>query len=292
MKKLVVVIVLIGLGVGGMVASQALVPARPARAVNDADLKKLFKPRMGTQLPLDATFRDETGKAVTLGDYGHDRPFILVPVYLRCPTLCNEVLNELVKGLRGIATLTVGREYDVVVVSFDAREKPELAAAKKEAYVEEYARRGSEPGWHFLTGEQPQIDRLLDSVGYRVVWDEAKQQFAHASGILICTPEGTLARYFPGLDYRPLYLRLALAEAGQGTITPGVIDQVLLPCFVFDATKGQYSAQVLTIVKGAGVLTALAVLVFWLATGFRRPATAPPSLEQPIAVAAAKSWNN
>lgn len=259
----------------------------PRNRVTENDLKKLFKPRMGSSLPLDAAFVDETGQTVTLGAYGKDRPFILVPAYLRCPSLCNEVLNELVTGLRGIATATVGKEFDVVVLSFDPREKPDLARAKKQSYVEEYARRGSDPGWHFLTGEQKEIDRVLESVGYRVVWDDDKQQFAHAAGILICTPQGTVARYFPGLDYRPLYLRLALTEAGQGTITPGIIDQVLLPCFVFDSSKGQYSAAVLTLVKGSGVLTVLLVFVFWLVMWLRHRPSA--STENDLTVSALNS---
>ncbi len=276
MHKLIVATVLLGLSAAALLAARYLPRGGSSPAVTESELTKLFKPRLGTPLPLDATFRDETGKVVTLGDYGKERPFILVPVYLRCPTLCNEVLNELVKGLRGIATLNVGREFDVVVVSFDAREQPELAAAKKAAYVEEYARRGSESGWHFLTGEQSQIDRLLDAIGYKVVWEEEKRQFAHASGVVVCTPDGVVARYFPGLDYRPLYLRLALAEAGQGTITPGVIDQILLPCFVFDSTKGRYSAAVLTLVKGAGVVTVVSVLLFWGLMAFRSRSTVAP----------------
>lgn len=292
MKKWILVLALLGLGVGGIIAAVGLTPRRPARAVNDADLRKLFKPRMGSSLPTEAVFRDETGRQVTLGDYGKDRPFVLVPVYLRCPSLCNEVLNELVKTLRSIATLNVGREFDVVVVSFDAREQPELAAAKKQSYVEEYARRGSDAGWHFLTGEQSQIDKLLESIGYRVIWEEQKQQFAHASGVLICTPQGVVARFFPGLDYRPLYMRLALAEAGQGTITPGIIDQVLLPCFVFDSSKGQYSAQILLLVKAGGVLTLLAVLLFWLAVGFRRRSPDQAVAAQPEPAGVGESWNN
>lgn len=267
---LVLVITFLGAGVGLFVLLLPRERTNSSTTVTEADLKKLFKPRLGAPLPVEANFRDETGKQVTLGDYGKDRPFILVPVYLRCPSLCNEVLNELIKGLRGIASYTVGREFDVVVISFDARERPALAKAKKDSYVEEYARRGSEQGWHFLTGEQHEIDKVLEAVGYKVIWDEGKQQFLHASGIVICTPTGMVARYFPGLDYRPLYLRLALTEAGQGTILPGVIDQVLLPCFVFDSSKGKYSAAILTLVKAGAILSIVGVLLFWLGMGWRR----------------------
>ena len=251
-------------------AALLLVRAAPAKrsrsAVTDIDPKKLFRPRLGTEVPADAAFVDEEGRAVRLGDYGKDRPYILVPAYYRCPSLCNEVLNDLVKGLRGIASYQVGRDYDVVVVSFDAREKPDLAKAKKAAYAEEYGRLGSANGWHFLTGEQAEIDRLLEAVGYKVEWDERRQQFLHASGVIVCTPRGSVARYFPGLDYRPLYLRLALTEAGRGTISAGIIDQVLLPCFAFDETKGQYSAAVLTLVRAGGLATLGLVVLFWVMT--------------------------
>jgi protein SCO1/2 len=273
MKKLAILLIL-GTFLGAGVVLLRVSPLRSKERVTDIDPKYLFRPRLGSAIPTDTTFRDETGRAVTLGDYGGERPYILVPAYYRCPSLCNEVLNELVKGLRGIASYEVGKDYDVVVVSFDARETPELAKAKKAAYVDEYRREGSEQGWHFLTGEQPQIDRLLESIGYRVQWDEGKQQFLHASGIVLCTPQGIVARYFPGLDYRPLYLRLALTEAGRGTISAGIIDQVLLPCFAFDESKGQYSASVLTLVRAAGVATLVAVVLFWVVM-WRRGRAAP-----------------
>ena len=144
-----------------------------------ASKEKFFTPRLGDRVPVDLVFRDEAGKQVKLGDYGKTKPVVLVLAYLRCPMLCTLVLNDLVKGLRGVP-FSAGEEYEVVVVSFDAREKPELAKAKKDAYVEEYGRPGSESGWHFLTGEQPEIDRLMEAVGFRAVWDERQQQFALA----------------------------------------------------------------------------------------------------------------
>jgi len=242
---------------------------RPKATVTDVDPKKLFRPQMGTSIPGELTFRDEEGKRVTMGEYGKDRPFLLVPVYFRCPSLCNEVLIDLVKGLRGVAAYTVGKDYDVVVVSFDAREGPALAKAKKKAAVEAYDRPDSEPGWHFLTGEQGQIDKLLDAIGYKVYWDEERNEFLHASGVVVCSPDGVIVRYFPGLDYRPLYLRLALTEASEGTIRMGVIDQVLLPCFRFDENKGRYSASVLALVRIAGVVTMAAIALFWVGAWLR-----------------------
>ena len=253
------------LGMIGIAAALTYILPRPTprASVTDINPKKLFRPRLGSAISPDIAFVDETGQRVTMGDYGKDRPFILVPAYYRCPSLCNEVLNDLVKALRMIATYSAGKDYDVVVVSFHPEEKPDLARAKKDAYVESYDRKGSESGWHFLTGDQAQIDRLLDEVGYKVLWDEDKKEYAHAAGIIVCSPEGVVARYFPGLDYRPLYLRMALAEAGTGVITPGIMDQLLMPCFAFDPKKGQYSAAVLFRVKAAGVLTLVALAGTW-----------------------------
>src|SRR5262249_45115607 len=238
-----------------------------------------FRPRLGTAIDVDVAFRDEAGRRVTMGDFGGDRPYILVPAYYRCPSLCNEVLNDLVKAVRGIAAYRVGKDFDVVLVSFDTRDKPELAAAKKASYAEAGELPGDPAGWHFLTGEQPEIDRLLAAVGYTVQWDEKKQEFAHAAGLVVCSPEGTVARYFPGLDYRPLYLRLALAEAGRGKIAPNLMDQVLMPCFAFEATKGQYSAAVLTLVQAGGVLMVAVIGLFWLAAALRGRRRAPAPAE-------------
>src|SRR5262249_30710959 len=153
-----------------------------------------------------------------------------------------------------------------------ADEGPELARAKKSAYMEKFARPGTESGWHFLTGEQEEIDRLLLAINYKVVWDQPTQQFAHTSAVVVCSPDGKITRYFSGLDYRPLYLRSALTEAGEGKITAGILDQVLLPCFAFDPSRGQYSAAVLGIVRVAGVATVALIGLFWLTMwAFRKP---------------------
>ena len=255
MKKAAFILVFLGMA-GIAAALTTIIPrATPRASVTDVNPKKLFRPRLGIAISPDIKFLDETGAPVTMGDYGKDRPFILVPAYYRCPSLCNEVLNDLVKAASLIATYSVGTDYDIVVVSFHPGEKPDLASAKKAAYVEAYGRKGAEGGMHFLTGEQDQIDRLLDEIGYKVLWDDDRKEYAHAAGIVICSPEGVVARYFPGIDYRPQYLRMALAEAGGGKISPSIMDQVLMPCFVFDPTKGRYSASVLFLVKVAGVLT-------------------------------------
>jgi protein SCO1/2 len=188
--------------------------------------------------------------------------------------LCTEVLNDLNKGLRGVSPFSAGRDFQVVVVSFDAREKSPLAAAKKRSYVEDYGRPGAEAGWHFLTGDQPSIDRLKESVGFRTVYDPKDDQFAHDSAVIVLTPAGKVSRYLFGLGFNPRDLRLALVDSSEGKVG-SVIDHVLLMCFHYDPATGKYSAAVLTMVRAGGVLTMLALLGFWLvaARRGRRPAS-------------------
>ena len=224
-----------------------------------------FDQRLDEQVPLDITFHDETGADVRLGDYfEHGRPVILVLAYFRCPRLCTEVLNGLVRALLDV-NLTMGKDFDVVTVSFDARETPEMAAAKKKTYVERYGRPGADEGWHFLTGDQDAIDRLTKAVGFRYSYDAAKDQFAHASGIVVLTPSGKISRYFYDIQYSPRDVRLGLVEASNNRIgTP--VDQVLLFCFHYDPNEGRYGAAVMNLVRAGGVLTlvSIGVLVWWL----------------------------
>jgi protein SCO1/2 len=218
-----------------------------------------FDQRLGEQVPLDLEFADESGKGVRLGDCLGGKPAVLVLAYYRCPMLCSQVLNGLVDGLRGVP-FSAGREFNVVVVSFDAREKPELAAAKKAGYVEEYGRPGAEDGWHFLTGKQEAIDRLAAAVGFRFRYDPQTDQFAHDSGVTVLTPEGRVARYFFGLRYADRDLRLGLVEASAGRIGSAV-DHVLLLCFHYDPRAGKYTAAVVNLLRLAGGLT-VAVMAF------------------------------
>jgi protein SCO1 len=205
--------------------------------------------RLNEQVPLDLVFRDEAGRTVRLGDYFDGKPVILVLAYYRCPMLCNQVLNGLVDGLRGVP-LEMGEQFRVVTVSFDAREKPEFAGS--------YGRGGSAAGWHFLTGEQESIDRLTRAVGFRYVYDATQDQFAHGSGIMVLTPEGKIARYIYGVRFPPRDLRLALVEASSGKIGSPV-DQVLLLCFQYDSATGKYTLTVMNLVRLGGILTLLIV---------------------------------
>jgi protein SCO1 len=212
--------------------------------------------KIGQQLSPDLAFRDETGRAVRLGDYFGNRPIILVLVYYQCPGLCSITLNELALTMAAMPT-SVGRDFDVLTVSFDPRETPDLAAAKKKLYLREYARAGADTGWHFLTGNEDSIRALTDDVGFRYTWDAASRQYAHASGIIVISPQGKVARYFYGIDYSPRDLRLSLAESSSQTQTVAVADQVLLYCFHYDPTTGKYGLVVMRLVQIGAVATIL-----------------------------------
>jgi protein SCO1/2 len=226
-----------------------------------------FDQRLGAQVPLGVEFNDEAGRTVRFGDCCEGKPTILVLAYFRCPMLCTQVLNNLTKALRGLE-FTIGQEFNVVTVSFDARETPELAAAKKANYVEDYGRPGDGRGWHFLTGTQESIDALTAAVGFRCLYDPKADQFAHASGIVVLTPGGEVSRYFYGIDYPPRTLRLGLVEASDGKVGSAV-DKVLLFCFHYDASAGKYTATVMNLVRLAGGLTVLLLGVF-LGRAWRR----------------------
>jgi len=173
--------------------------------------------RLNQQIPLDLAFRDESGRSVPLREYFGKKPVILTLVYYQCPMLCTLVLNDLLRNLKEI-TLNVGEDFDVLTVSFDPREKPALAAAKKQSYIGRYRRAGAAGGWHFLTGDQPSIEALTKAVGFRYAFDPQTGQFAHASAIMVLTPQGRLARYFYGVEYSPRDLRLSLVEASANRI--------------------------------------------------------------------------
>jgi protein SCO1/2 len=216
-----------------------------------------FDQRLNEQVPLDLIFRDETGRAVKLGDYFTSKPVILVLAYYRCPMLCTEVLNGLVRTLLDVP-FAMGKDYEVVTVSFDPRETPEMAAAKKRTYLERYGRPEAGQGWHFLTGEEDSIEKLTKAVGFRYTYDPINDQFAHASGILLLTPQGKISRYFFDINYSPRDVRLGLVEASANKIGSPV-DQVLLFCFHYDPAQGKYGAAIMNFVRLGGVATLLGV---------------------------------
>jgi protein SCO1/2 len=236
-------------------------------------LKKVgIEQKLNNQIPLDLLFEDETGREVRLGEYFRSgKPVVLTLVYYECPMLCNQVLNGVVGTLQALS-FTPGREFEVVTVSFDPREGPDLAARKKETYLKRFGRAGAGVGWHFLTGDKDSIDRLAQSVGFHYVWDEQSKQFAHASAIMVATPEGKLSHYFYGIEYSPKDLRLALVEASKGQIGSPV-DELILYCYHYDPSTGKF-APVMAVLRAAGVLTvfALAALIIFLVRRTRRNA--------------------
>lgn len=232
--------------------------ARPETGSVSTGLPPLLKTvgieqRLNEQAPLDAVFKDEYGREVRLGEYFKGKPVVLALVYYSCPMLCNQILNGMLGSFRQV-NFNIGQEYEVVTVSFDARETPELAAAKKQTYLKGYNRKGAEPGWHFLTGDEANIKRLADAVGFHFKWDEKTNQFAHASGIMLLTPEGKLARYFYGIEYPARDMRLGLVEASQNKIG-NPVDTLMLYCYHYDPATGKYGAVVMNIMKVAGVIT-------------------------------------
>ena len=202
---------------------------------------------LDAQVPLDLTFRDETGKTVKLGDYFGRKPIILDLAYYNCTMLCGEVLLGLTGAMK-MVSFNAGDQYDVVIVSFDPKDTPELAAAKKNEYVQRYGRPGAERGWHFLTGQPDAINALTKAVGFQYQYDPRINQYAHATAIMVLTPQGKISRYFYGVDFPPKDLRLGLVEASQKKIG-NPVDAILLYCYHYDPATGKYGAIVSNILQ-------------------------------------------
>lgn len=220
------------------------------------------------QIPLDLDFVDERGQPVQLRQYFGQKPVIMTMVYFQCPMLCSQVLSGLTFTLNGMSSFNVGREFNVVTVSFDPRDKPQDAQENKDRYIKRYRRAGSEEGWHFLTGKKEQIDALAQTLGFRYAWDPEVQQFAHASGIMLLTPDGHIAQYYYGIEYAPRDLRLGIVEASKGKIGT-IVDQLLLYCYHYDPSKGKYGAAIFNILRMSALGTVL-VLGGFMFVMFRR----------------------
>lgn len=213
--------------------------------------------KLGNQIPLDLPFEDSDGNPVNLGDYFGDKPLILSLVYFDCPMLCTQVINSLLRAMN-VLSFGAGTEFDVLTISIDPDETPELANAKKIEYLKNYRGREGSTGWHFLTGDQEQIEQLATAVGFRYEYDETTDQYIHASGIMILTPEGKLARYFYGIDYPPRDLRWGLVEAADGAIG-NPVDQLLLLCYSYDPMTGKYGLYIRNSLRIGGLATILAI---------------------------------
>jgi len=219
---------------------------------------------LNAQIPLELMFKDETGQAVRLGQYFRQKPVVLALVYYECPMLCDMVLNGLTHTMEQIS-LNLGPDFDVVTVSFNPAETWQLASAKKANYLEKYKRTGAAEGWHFLTGQEDAIKKLADTAGFHYKYDPVTKQFAHASGIMVLTPDGKIARYFYGIEYKPRDFRLGLVEASQHKIGD-LADEVLLFCYHYDPMTGKYGAiiQNVTAVLGSATVLGLGALLFVL----------------------------
>jgi protein SCO1 len=218
---------------------------------------------LNQQIPPHLSFRDETGAPVELGSYFGSKPLILNLVYYQCPMLCGEVLNGLESALR-ILKFDVGREFDVLTVSFDPNETPAMAASKKAELLQRYGRPDAALGWHFLTGTQASVDALTSAAGFEYQYDPKTRQFAHATAIMILTPQGRIAQYYYGVEFAPRDLRLALVQASENKIGT-VVDQVLLYCYHYDPDQGKYGAIISRILKLAAAATILLLGTFLIA---------------------------
>lgn len=235
-------------------------------------LKKIsIDQRINTQLPLNLTFRDETGRTVQLGDYFGKRPVLLSLVYYQCKILCPEEIDGLVGALE-MLKLNPGKDFNVVFVSIDATETPEIAAREKDFYMKRYGRTQDNDGWHFLTGQEPAIRALATAVGFGYVPmagpDGKMTQFGHASAVEVVTPQGKLAQYYLGVEFSPKDLQLGLVEASHGTIG-SLVENLLTYCYQYDPRLNRHTLLYVRIFQAGGVLTVL-LLGSFLIISFRR----------------------
>jgi protein SCO1 len=238
-----------------------------------------FDQNIGRMVPLTATFKDETGKVVALGDYFGKKPVLLSFAYFTCPMLCGLSMQGLSSSLKGM-NLLPGRDFDVLTVSFDPRETPEMARAKKDTAILRYGRPEAAAGWHFLTGSESAVESLVSAAGFRYEWDAEAKQYAHATGLVVVTPEGQIARYLFGIEYEPRDVRFALVEASQGKLG-SIVDQLLLLCYHYDPKAGRYGAIAIGTMRAGGAITLLALGALFIVNARGRGKSKKP----PIAVA-------
>jgi protein SCO1/2 len=253
MLRRVAVLLVCGWLGAGLAGAQEGLPA----ALKDVGIDQ----RLNERVPLDLEFKDEAGKTVELRQYFGRKPVVLSLVYYECPMLCTMVLNGMLRSLRALK-LDAGRDFEILTVSFNPKETPALAAAKKQTYLERYGRPAAAEGWHFLTGDEDNILKLTEAVGFRYKYDAERDQYVHASGIMVVTPDGRLARYLYGIEYSARDLRLSLVEASAGRIGSPV-DKILLYCFHYDPSTGKYSLLIMNVIRAAGTVTVLAIVAFW-----------------------------
>ncbi|MCU1383088.1 MAG: hypothetical protein JWL71_1785 [Acidobacteria bacterium] len=244
-----------------------------------------FDQNIDQRVPLDTTFRDEAGRTVRLGDYFGKRPVVMVFAYYDCPMLCTQVINGLSSAL-GTMSLKPGVDFEIVTVSFNPKDTPATATAKKAVYLERYRRPGAAESWHFLSGDEPSIERLTKAAGFRYAWDADTKQYAHPSGVIVLTPDGRLSKYLFGIEYGPRDLRLGIVEASEGKAgTP--VDSLLLYCYHYDPMTGRYGLAIMRAMRLAGVATVVLLGTFIVVmvrrerrgprTSYSGPRTSPPA---------------
>jgi protein SCO1/2 len=232
---------------------------------------------LNAQIPPDLLFRDETGRSVRIGDFFGHKPILLSLVYFDCPALCTEVLNGELRTMKAIS-LDLGKDFEAVTVSFEPKDTPSLAKAKRDVYVGQYGRPGAEDRWHFLTGDQQSIDTLTNIAGFHYAYDASIRQYAHAAAIMVLTPDGRIDRYFYGVQYPARDVRLGLVEASEGKIG-SMTDQALLYCYQYDPMTGKYGVVVMNVLRAAGGLTVL-VLGIFMTMMFLRERKRPEGVSQ------------
>ena len=243
-------------------ASRTAAAAPASSLPDDALLRIKFDQKINSQVTADLRFRDESGRPIRLGDYLGEKPTILVLGYYGCPMLCTLVLNGMVECLQDLK-MDLGKEFQVVNVSINPLEGPELAAAKKRTYLQRYGRSRADSGWHFLTGDEIAIRQLADEVGFRYAYDPAIRQYAHPSGLVVLTPQGKIARYFFGINFPPKELSSTLREA-EVEKTGSVVDQFILLCFHYSPLRGPYGRLIMAILRLAGLATVLGIVAIVL----------------------------
>lgn len=262
----------------GIAAAQTSAPAEVIDELEGVGITE----NLNVQVPLELAFVDENGKDVTLSDYFNgQRPVILTLNYYNCPMLCTLQLNGMVEALKEI-NLEAGKQYEIVTISFHPGETPELAKAKKENYLTMFDRPAAAKGWHFLTGDQKNITKLTETVGFGYKWNPVREEYVHVAALMICTPKGKLSRYIYGVQMEPNTLRLTLLEAAEGKFG-STFDRILLYCYQYDPKEGSYALAAMNVMRAGGALTALilgATLAgFWLREYRRKKARAE---QQPV----------
>lgn len=248
-----------------------IVPEPPKYTTQDRPdiLKKVgIDQKLGAQVDPNLEFVDSTGQPVRLGQYlDGDKPVVFAFVYYECPMLCTLILNGMVKAFN-VMSLSVGEDFEVVNVSMDHKETPDLAASKKEAYLGKYNKPRGRDGWHFLTGSREHVEALAEQVGFRFRYDEGRDEYAHGSALMVLTPDGKVSKYHYGVEYSPRDLRLSLVDASAGQIG-NAVDKLVLFCYQYDPTTGEYGVVIMNVLRLTGAATVLALGLFILVNYLR-----------------------